>query len=139
MMSKHLGVMRPLQMCPPSREIIQLSNGSLSTPVLIIWVKALLTSFIRMFSSNNLIIKWVFAIPSFYDLGQDLGLKENTYHSPLPLRVFLAGQQTNSTPLKTSMPQGRSMAKDRSFIPLSEQALPAVEFHWSKFQHLVWL
>ena len=37
------------------------------------------------------------------------------------------------------MPQGRSMAKDLSFIPLSAQARPAVEFHWSKFQHLVWL
>ena len=37
------------------------------------------------------------------------------------------------------MPQGRSMAKDLSFMPLSAQARPAVEFHWSKFQHFVWL
>ena len=57
----------------------------------------------------------------------------------LPLRAFFAGQQTNSTPLKTSIPQGSSMAKERSFMPRSEQALPAVEFHWSKFQHFVWL
>ena len=56
-----------------------------------------------------------------------------------PFRDFLAGQHTNSTPLKTSMPHGRSMAKERSFMPRSPQARPAVEFHWSKFQHFVWL
>ena len=58
---------------------------------------------------------------------------------PWPFLAFLAGQQTNSTPEKTSMPQGRSIAKLRSRIDRSEQARPAVPFHWSKFQHLVWL
>ena len=57
----------------------------------------------------------------------------------LPFLIFLAGQQTNSTPLKTSMPQGRSIAKDRSFMERSPQAAAAVVFHWSKFQHRVWL
>ncbi len=49
------------------------------------------------------------------------------------------GQHTNSTPLKTSMPQGRSMAKLLTFMLRSLQALAAVLFHWSKSQHLVWL
>ena len=31
------------------------------------------------------------------------------------------------------------MAKERRRIDLSAQAWPAVPFHWSKFQHLVWL
>ena len=55
----------------------------------------------------------------------------------LPLRTFFAGQQTNSTPLKTSIPHGKSIAKDRSLIDLSVHARPAVPFHWSKFQHFV--
>ena len=41
----------------------------------------------------------------------------------------LVGQQTNSTPEKTSIPQGSSMAKLRSFMDLSAQALSAVLFH----------
>ena len=59
--------------------------------------------------------------------------------SSLPFLAFLAGQQTNSTPLNTSMPHGSNMANDLSFMLLSPQALEAVEFHWSKFQHFVWL
>ena len=69
--------------------------------------------------------------------------KENPWHAytkattlvSLPFLAFLAGQQTNSTPLKMSMPQGSSMAKERRRIDLSAQAWRAV----SKFQHLVWL
>ena len=49
------------------------------------------------------------------------------------------GQQTNSTPEKTSMPQGRSMAKLLTLIPLCWQAEAAVAFHWSKSQQRDWL
>lgn len=49
------------------------------------------------------------------------------------------GQQTNSTPEKTSIPQGKSMAKLFTFIPRSWHALAAVWFHLSKSQHRVWL
>ena len=43
----------------------------------------------------------------------------------------LGGQQTNSTPEKTSIPHGSSMAKLFSFMPRSEQAEPAVAFQAS--------
>ena len=56
-----------------------------------------------------------------------------------PFLAGFLGQQTNSTPEKTSMPQGRSMAKLLTFRPRSAQASAAVRFHLSKFQHLVWL
>ena len=52
---------------------------------------------------------------------------------------FVIGQQTNSTPEKTSMPQGKSMAKLLTFMLRSWHAEAAVRFHWSKSQHLVWL
>lgn len=49
------------------------------------------------------------------------------------------GQQTNSTPEKSEMPQGRSMAKVRRVMERSVQAVAAVWFHLSNSQHLVWL
>lgn len=55
----------------------------------------------------------------------------------LPLKCL--GQHTNSTPLNKEMPQGRSMAKDRNWSPLSWQALPAVAFHRPNVQQLLWL
>ena len=58
---------------------------------------------------------------------------------PWPFLAFLAGQQTNSTPEKTSMPQGSSMAKLLTRMPRSPHASPAVRFQSSKFMHCVWL
>ena len=55
----------------------------------------------------------------------------------LPLKCL--GQHTNSTPLNKEMPQGRSMAKDRSCSPRSWQALPAVAFQRPNVQQLLWL
>ena len=52
---------------------------------------------------------------------------------------FFNGQQTNSTPENTSIPQGKSIAKLLTFIPRPLQAFDAVVFHISKSQHLVWL
>jgi len=45
------------------------------------------------------------------------------------------GQQTNSTPEKTEIPQGRSMAKLRICIPRSWQAAAPVWFHLTNGQH----
>ena len=64
--------------------------------------------------------------------------------SPVISSPFLAcccflGQQTNSTPEKTSMPHGRSIAKDLTRIPRWPQAAAAVRFHWSKSQQRDWL
>ena len=53
--------------------------------------------------------------------------------------AFFLGQQTNSTPEKTSMPQGSSMAKLLTLMPRSAHAPVAVRFHSSKFQQRVWL
>jgi hypothetical protein len=53
----------------------------------------------------------------------------------LPLKCL--GQHTNSTPLNKEMPQGRSMAKDRSWSPRSWQALPAVAFQRPNVQQLL--
>ena len=60
-------------------------------------------------------------------------------HIKLEPFLGLKGQQTNSTPEKTSMPQGNSIAKLLTLMPRSRQAPVAVLFHWSKSQHLVWL
>ena len=67
-------------------------------------------------------------------------VNQERFYRPAPFLVFLEnGQQTNSTPEKTSIPQGKSMAKLLTFMPRSWQAVEAVLFHWSKSQHLVWL
>lgn len=51
----------------------------------------------------------------------------------------LVGQQTNSTPEKREMPQGRSMAKLRRVRSRSWQLCAAVWFHRSNSQQRVWL
>ena len=70
-------------------------------------------------------------------------LKTNSTQLPFlggPVTIeFFTGQQTNSTPENTSIPQGKSMAKLLTFIPRPLQAFDAVVFHISKSQHLVWL
>lgn len=55
----------------------------------------------------------------------------------LLLKCF--GQQTNSTPVKRDIPQGRSIANDLSCRLRSVQATAAVAFHRSKDQQLLWL
>lgn len=64
--------------------------------------------------------------------------KDKTSTHPKPF-FGLNGQQTNSTPEKTSIPQGNNMAKLLTLMPRSRQACVAVRFHWSKSQQRVWL
>lgn len=52
------------------------------------------------------------------------------------LRLKCFGQQTNSTPEKSEIPQGNSMAKLRICIPRSWQAAAPVWFHLTNGQHL---
>lgn len=65
-------------------------------------------------------------------------LLENNIH-PFWVILPLVGQHTNSTPEKSEIPHGRSMAKLRSERSLSWQLCAAVWFQRSNSQQRVWL
>ncbi len=69
--------------------------------------------------------------------------KNIMYYNLIPPPFLFAfcflGQQTNSTPEKTSIPHGSSIAKLLTRMPRPPQASAAVAFHLSKSRQRDWL